>query len=184
MGHKIDLSERKSELGVKDQIKRLLWGIVWGIFARPLPRTMLNGWKILLLKMFGAKLHLSATVYSSAKIYAPWNLEMHEHSCIGPEVDCYNVDKITIGAHAVVSQKAYLCTASHDITDSKLPLIMAPIVLEDQSWVTADTFVAMGVTIGKGAVVGARAAVFKDVEPWSIVGGNPAKFIKKRIVIR
>ncbi|MDR2683898.1 MAG: putative colanic acid biosynthesis acetyltransferase, partial [Prevotellaceae bacterium] len=78
------------------------------------------------------------------------------------------------------SQRAFLCTASHDITKPDMPLITAPIIIEDQAWIAADAFIGMGVTIGQGAVVGARAAVFKDVEPWTVVGGNPAKFIKKR----
>ena len=63
-----------------------------------------------------------------------------------------------------------------------LPLKIAPITIGDRAWVAADAFVGMGVTIGEGAVVGARAAVFKDVEPWTVVGGNPAKFIKKRVM--
>ena len=112
----------------------------------------------------------------------PWNLEMDEYSCLGAEVDCYNVDKIKIGAHSMVSQKAYLCAASHDISRSYMPLVTSPIIIKDQAWIAADAFIGMGVTIGQGAVVGARASVFKDVEPWTIVGGNPAKFIKKRVI--
>ena len=50
------------------------------------------------------------------------------------------------------------------------------------SWIGTSAFISMGVTIGEGAVVGACAAVFKDVEPWTVVGGNPAKFIKKRVM--
>jgi putative colanic acid biosynthesis acetyltransferase WcaF len=95
-------------------------------------------------------------------------------------VDCYNADKITIGANVVISQKTSLYTASHDITSVQNKWISAPIVIEYQVWIAAEAFVMMGVTIGEGAVVGARAAVFKDVEPWTVVGGNPAKFIKKR----
>ena len=75
-----------------------------------------------------------------------------------------------------------MCTASHDITDPHNPLITAPIHVESFAWVAADAFIGMGVTVGEGAVVGARAAVFKDVEPWTVVGGNPAKFIKRRVV--
>jgi putative colanic acid biosynthesis acetyltransferase WcaF len=63
-------------------------------------------------------------------------------------------------------------------------LISAPITIEEQAWVAADAFVGMGVTIGKGAVVGARASVYADVEPYTVVGGNPAKFIKKREITR
>ena len=107
---------------------------------------------------------------------------MGEYSCLASGVDCYNVDKVTVGANATVSQGAYLCTASHDITNPLNPLITAPIVIEDQAWIGAKAFVGMGVTIGQGAVVGATASVFKDVEPWTVVGGNPARFIKKRII--
>ncbi|WP_216597614.1 hypothetical protein [Persicobacter sp. CCB-QB2] len=99
-----------------------------------------------------------------------------------PEVDCYNVALVTIGPHATVSQKTYLCTASHDIMNADNPLITAPIMIEDQAWVGADAFIGMGVKIGQGAVVGARAAVYKDVNSWEVVGGNPARFIKKRII--
>jgi putative colanic acid biosynthesis acetyltransferase WcaF len=105
---------------------------------------------------------------------------MGDHSCLGPDVDCYCVAPIRIGAHAVVSQYTYLCSASHDYTKAGLPLIFAPITIGDGAWVTADVFVGMGVTVGTGAVVGAKAAVFKDVEPWTVVGGNPARFIKRR----
>lgn len=87
---------------------------------------------------------------------------------------------VIIGDNSVVSQGAFLCTAGHDITDSKHTLITAPIIIGDTAWVAADAFVNMGVTIGEGAVVGARAAVFKDVNPWTVVGGNPARFIKER----
>lgn len=97
-------------------------------------------------------------------------------------MDCYNVDKVILKHGAQVSQKTYLCTASHSIDVIDGPLITAPIVIEQNAWVTADAFVGMGVTIGVGAVVGARAAVFKDVEPWTVVGGNPAKVIKKRVI--
>lgn len=182
MNNQIDLSKYHNALSRKHQVIRLLWGIVWGLLARPLPRSLGLGWKRTLLRLFGAKIHSTAVVYSSAKIYFPRNLIMDAYSCLASDVDCYNVDVIHIGANATVSQGAFLCTASHDITNSLNPLITAPIVIEDQAWVAADAFVCMGLTIGQGAVVGARAAVFKNVEPWTVVGGNPAKFIKKRII--
>lgn len=176
------MSKYKNCLGRKHQIIRFLWNIIWGVFARPLPRSIGNGWKCFLLKAFGAKIAKQAVVYSSAKVYYPANLIMEENSCLASNVDCYNVDLIKVGANATISQGAYLCTASHDIYNKEHTLITAPIIIERQSWVAADAFVGMGVTIGEGAVVGARAAVFKDVEPWTVVGGNPAKFIKKRVI--
>lgn len=179
---KVDLSNYQNSLSRGNQMARLLWSVIWFITARPLPRSVGRKWKIFLLRIFGAKIHRTANIYSSVKIYMPWNLEMHEYSCLAPEVDCYNVTKITIGAHTTVSQKSYLCAASHDITKSHNPLIFAPIVIQDQAWIGANAFVGMGVTIGQGSVVGATASVFKDVEPWTIVGGNPAKLLKKRMI--
>lgn len=180
--NKVDLSKYQNTLSKKNQVKRLFWSIVWFFLAKPLPRSIGRKWKIFLLNIFGAKIHKTANVYSSVKIYAPWNLEMHEYSCLAPEVDCYNVDKIIIGANSTISQKSYLCSASHNVTKSTNPLITSPIIIEDQVWVGASVFIGMGVTIKQGAVVGATSSVYKDVNSWEIVGGNPAKFIKKRII--
>jgi putative colanic acid biosynthesis acetyltransferase WcaF len=180
--NKVDLSQYQNALSRKNQIARFVWTIVWTVFALPFPRSFGNRWKLFLLRLFGAKVHPTAKIYSSVRIYMPWNLEMEEYSCLSPEVDCYNVAKVKIGSHSTVSQKTYLCTASHDITKSHNPLITAPIIIEDQAWIGASAFIGMGVTIGQGSVVGATASVYKDVEAWSVVGGNPAKFIKKRVI--
>lgn len=179
---RIDLSKYENRLGRKHQVIRLVWGIVWPLGTWFLPRSAGMVWKRFLLRLFGAKISDTANIYSSAKIYYPANLEMLDYSCIASDVDCYNVDRITIGANTTVSQGAYLCTASHDITNPLNPLITAPIVIEDQAWIGAKAFIGMGVTIGQGAVVGATASVYKDVEAWTVVGGNPAKFIKRRVI--
>lgn len=165
-----------------NKIKRMLWIICWTLFARPFPRSMFMPWKRFLLRLFGAKLSDTVSVYASANIFMPWNLVMKDYSCIGPEVNCYNAAPVLLGSNTVVSQRAYLCTASHDITKPTHPQIEMPIIIEDRAWVAAEAFVGPGVTVGEGAVVGARGCVFKDVEPWTVVGGNPAKFIKKRII--
>ena len=119
---------------------------------------------------------------ASVKIWAPWNLEMGNYVAIGFDSFCYNPAKIIIGNRVSISQRAHLCSASHDITKKENPLIVSPIIIKDRAWVAADSFVGMGVTINEGAVIGAKAAVFKDVEAWTVVGGNPAKFIKKRVL--
>ena len=171
-----------SELSLSHKLERAIFGVVWTLFVRPIPRDMFSGYKRFVLRLFGAKLSDSAHVYSSAKIYMPKNLVMEGLSTIGPDTIIYNVDIITIKDGATISQGAHLCTASHDISDWKEKLITAPITIEPYGWVAADAFICMGVTIGEGAIVGARAAVFKDVEPWSVVGGNPARIIKKRVM--
>lgn len=171
-----------NHLGRKHQIIRLLWGITWAVGAKWLPRSVGSGWKRFLLRLFGAKISSTAAVYSSAKVYYPANLEMGEYACIASDVDCYNVAPIRLGKFSTVSQGAFLCTASHNITSPNHELITSPITIGDQAWVGAGAFVGMGVTVNNGAVVGARSAVFKDVEPWTVVGGNPAKFIKNRML--
>ena len=178
----MDISKFATPYSTLNKIRRLIWSICWTLLARPFPRIMFMPWKRFLLRSFGAKITNTSGVYASATIFMPWNLVMGEYSCIGPKVDCYNAAPIIIGNNSVVSQRTCLCTASHDITLPTHPQIEKPIIIEDRAWVAAEAFVGPGVTIGEGAVVGARACVFKDVEPWTVVGGNPAKFIKKRII--
>lgn len=171
-----------NHLSKTHQLKRLVWSIIWKLLARWIPRSLFSGWKRFLLKSFGAKIAPTAVVYSTAKIYYPANLIMDEYACLASDVDCYNVAPIHIGKYATVSQGAFLCTASHDITSLNHELITAPITICDRAWVGAEAFVGMGVIIGEGAVVGARAALFKNTQAWDVVGGNPAKFIKKRVI--
>ena len=107
---------------------------------------------------------------------------MKDYSCLASDVDCYNVDIIEIGNYSTVSQGTFLCTASHDVMSNGHELITAPIIIGDNAWIGAKAYIGMGVNIGNGVVVGATASVYKSVEPWSVVGGNPAKFIKKRVL--
>lgn len=176
---KVDVSHYHNIHSLGNRLARALWGIVWLLLFRPSPKPF-HLWRRWLLKLFGAKIGRGVGVYPSVKIWAPWNLRMDDYSCLAPDVDCYCVAPISIGAHCTISQYSYLCTASHDFTRSSLPLVTAPIVIEDQAWVCADVFVGPGLTIGQGAVVGARSNVTKDVEEWCVYAGNPARLIKKR----
>ena len=170
-----DYKERKPRFWL-----RLVWSLVNATVFRILVGKQLHGVRNAILRLFGATLPHRTLIYSSCKIFAPWNLEVGKYSTIGPRTELYNKAKIVIGDNVVVSQGSFLCTASHDISQSLLPLICSPISIEDQAWVAADVFVGPGVTVGKGAVVGARSAVFKDVGPWEVFGGNPAKLLKTR----
>lgn len=158
---------------------RLIWSWCWLILYRPSP-VLLHAWRRMLLRMFGATIGAKAHPYPSAKIWAPWNLEMRDGSCLAQYVDCYCVSAIVIGKNATVSQYSYLCAASHDYRDPAMPLISAPITIDDNAWVAADVFVGPGVIIGKGAVVGARSTVIESIPAWSVAVGNPAKVIKHR----
>ena len=166
-------------LSLRNKILRLLWNIVWLLLYRYSP-TPLHAWRCFFLRLFGATIGKKAHPYPSSKVWAPWNLTMDDYSCLSHYVDCYCVDKVYLGKHVTVSQYSFLCTASHDYTHPDMPLITAPITIQDNAWVTSDVFVAPGVTIGEGAVIGARSVVIKDVAPWTVVAGHPAKFIKER----
>lgn len=178
----IDLGRYNSSFSLRNKVARLTWNLCYWIFFRPFNLNIFRKWRAIVLRSFGAKIGSHVNVYASAKIWAPWNLEIGDFSSIGPKVDCYNQGKIRIGNNTVISQKTYLCASTHDFTRSNFPLVVKFIEIKDQVWVAADAFVAPGVTIGEGAVIGARSAVFKDVNVWEVVGGNPAVFIKKRIV--
>ncbi len=173
------LQEFANPHSLKNKLLRVLWGWVWLLLFRPSPR-LLFGWRAALLRLFGARIARGAHVYPNVKFWAPWNLTMETRATLADDVDCYCVAPITLGKGAIVSQYSFLCSAAHDITDPAGALTTAPIVIEAGVWIFADVFIGPGVTIGEGAVVGARSSVYRDVEPWVVVGGNPARFIKKR----
>lgn len=169
-------------LNKSNRARRLLWLIVYYLFFRVSPPMLLGRWRLFLLRLFGARIGHGCKVAPSAFIWAPWNLRMGEYSCIAGGTDIYTVDTITIGSNVTVSQRAFLCTGSHDIRTLRKPLIHRPIEIGDHAWVCAETFVGPGVTIGEGAVVAARACVFRDVQPWDVVAGNPAAMVKQRVI--
>lgn len=179
---KVDLSHYNNWLSWRNKLGRLVWNCVYIFLFRPFFLNCFNRWRIFLLKIFGADIKKGVVVYSSVKIWAPWNLRMDDYSCFGPGVECYNTGNVFIGKHTTISHRVFLCPGSHDFTDSQFPMIPSDIIIEDQVWVAAEAFIGPRVHIGQGAVVGARACVFKNVDAWTVVGGNPAQFIKKRII--
>lgn len=182
MTREVDLSKYNHSFSLKNKIGRLLWNVCYWLFFRPFNLNIFKTWRNLVLRIFGGQISFKANIYATAKIWAPWNLKMGAYATLGPYVDCYNQGFIEIGDHTTISQKAYLCASTHDFTDKKNNLILKPIEIKDQVWVAADAFIGPGIIVNQGVVVGARAAVFKDVAPWTVVGGNPAKYIKERII--
>ena len=158
--------------------KMLVWRILNATLFPSLSTLMRN----MLLRKFGAKIGRGGIIYRSARIYAPWNLEVGDWTVIGPRVLIYNKAKIEIGDEVVVSQDVFLCTASHDISSTSLALVTKPITIGSIAWIAAKSIVLPGVVIGEGGVVGAGSVVTKNVEAWSVVGGNPARFIKHRAI--
>jgi len=170
-----------SPCSLRDRALRAVWQCAWLVLFRPTPKVM-HGWRSMLLRIFGARVGHPAYPYPSCRIWGPWNLVMGDHACLGPYVDCYNVARIELGEYATVSQYAYLCGATHDYTKLTMPLVSKPIRIGARAWVAADAFVAPGITVEEGAVVGARACVVRDVPAWTVVAGNPARAIKRRVL--
>ena len=162
-----------------DKIKRFFWSIVYLFLFKPFSLTFFNFWRIFLLRFFGASIGRGSVIHATAQIPSPWNLSIGEKSCIGPEVKLH-IGKTVIGSKVTISQRTYLCSASHDINSLNTPFKYGYIKVEDYVWIAAEAFIMMNVEIGEGAVVGARSAVFGNVAAWTVVGGNPAAFIKIR----
>lgn len=153
----------------------IIWKTLWKLCWKRLP--LLRG---LILKAFGARTTLRVNLAGSVWIEMPWDVEFGEYVSIGPRTHLYNLGGVKIGNHTVLSQDVYVCGGTHDFTDPTYPLVRQKVTIGNYVWIAAGAFIAPGVTIGDGAVVGARAVVVKDVEPWTVVAGHPAKFIKKR----
>ena len=170
----------KDSLTLKNKLARLCWLVFAAVLIRPFAGPLFRYWRSAAFRLWGAKVGKHCAIASSVKVWAPWNLEIGDYVSLGPNAEIYNVAKITMGSNITISQDAYLCTASHDIACLKKPLVFKPITIGDSAWVAAKSIVLPDVTIGEGAVIAAGAVVVKDVEPWMVVGGNPAKFIKTR----
>lgn len=172
---------REPSFGLGNRLGRLLWACVYHCCFRWTPRP-LHGLRALLLRMFGAKLGKGCHVYSGAKVWAPWNLEMGDGSCLADGVICYTMAPIRLGARVVVSQGAHLCAGTHDYESPNFQLCAYPISIGDRAWICTEAFVGPGVTIGEGAVIGARAVVTKPMPEWMVCAGNPCRPIKKRVI--
>jgi len=174
----IEANRRAAKYTRSLNMVRVLWFFgSWLVRFSPRPSF---AWRRWVLRCFGATIGAHVHIYPSTRIYFPWNLTIGDWSSVGEWALVYNLGPITIGERATISHRAHLCAGTHDYTLPDMPLLKPPIRIEDQAWVCADAFVGPGVTVGEGAIVGARAVVVKDVEPWTIVAGNPARFVKSR----
>lgn len=142
-----------------------------------------SGLRRFLLHAFGLKFEGKYMDFSpSARIDCPWNIKIGSFSSVGNAAWIYALDKIEIGEKTCIGEQVRLLTGYHDITTRNFAFKTKPIRIGSACWVATAATILPGVTIGDGAVVAAGAVVTKDVEPWTVVGGNPAKFIKRRIM--
>jgi len=158
-------------------VKRAIWAVLWRTLFR-VPRAF--ALRRCILRKLGATIGNHVVIYPNVQIFHPWLFEIGEHSAIARDAIIYNLGPVKIGAHTVISQRAYVCAGTHDYSKPSLPLLRPPITIGSGVWIAADAFIGPDVTIGDNSVVGARAVVSKDVPPGVIVAGNPARVIRER----
>ena len=166
---------------LKNRIMRLLWNFTCLLLFRP-SLWFMNGWRSGLLRLFGAKIGRGCTVKATVKIWAPWNLEMEDLACLADNVTVYSMAMIKLGKKSIVSQGAHLCAGTHDFESQNFQLYSKPITIGADAWVCAEAFVGPGVTVGEGAVLGARGVAMKDLPAWTVCAGNPCKPIRARVM--
>jgi putative colanic acid biosynthesis acetyltransferase WcaF len=164
---------------LKNRILRTFWVAVYIVLFRLSPRP-LHWWRAFILRCFGAKLGKHCHIYPSAKIWAPWNLICSDYVGVGDYAYLYNQAPIYIGKKVVISQGVQIYTGTHDYNDPDFKVITKPVTIKDHAWICAEACILQGVTIGEGAIVGARSVVTKNVQSWKIYAGNPIKEVKDR----
>ena len=169
------------EISWKDRFIRIFWSLIRFIFCFFPSKFTFKLYRLVLLS-FGAKIGIGSKIYPSADIHSPWKLSVGNFTCIGPKSSVYNISQISIGDNVTISQGAFLCTGSHDITLISKPQISKPITIENHAWICAEAFVGPGVTIAEGSVLSARSVAFRDIPPWQVHTGNPATFFKIRSI--
>lgn len=163
----------------KDRALRLLWEFCWFFFCRWTPKPA-NPWRLLWLRLFGAKIEGTPFVHQRARIAIPWHLTLRDRACLGDRANAYSLGEIEIGARATVAQEVYLSTGTHDFSRPAIPLVTAKITIGDDAFIGARAFIMPGVRIGARSVVGACSVVTRDVPDNSIAAGNPCKVLGAR----
>ena len=157
-----------------NRLARLLWGVVYALLYRPSPRPF-HAWRAMLLRLFGAKLGPKCHFYAKGRIWAPWNLVCEDRVSLADDAELYNPSPFFLGSHG-----AYVCGATHTYNDPAFPLVSTPMHLGAYSWVCARAIVSPGVNLGVGAILGLGSIATRDLEPFGVYAGVPAKKVKER----
>lgn len=159
--------------------RRAIWSVFWLLLYRPSPRPF-HWWRAFLLRAFGARMGPNCHFYPGSRVWAPWNLVCADQVAAANGVEIYNPAPVFLGSHAILSQQAYLCGATHDFDESAFPLVAHEMVIGAYAWICARASVAPGANVGEGAVLGLGSVATRDLEPWGIYGGVPAVKIRDR----
>jgi putative colanic acid biosynthesis acetyltransferase WcaF len=162
-----------------DRVRRLVWNVCRVLLYRPSPRPMHAG-RAFLLRCFGAKMGPGCKFYPASKVWAPWNLVCAELVTAADGAEIYNPAPMRFGSHAILSQEAFVCGATHDYDDPRFPLLAYAMDFGAYAWVCARASVGPGVNLGEGAVLGLGSVATRDLEPWGVYAGVPAVKVKER----
>lgn len=163
----------------KSKIVVQLWWIIEKTFFAWSPQFF-YGWRRFLLRLFGAKIGKGVLIRPSAKFTYPWKISIDDYTWIGEDCVLYSLGEISIGKHVAVAHGVYFNTGLHDYKKESFDINSESVTIEDEAWITNDVYIAPGVIIGKGCVIGARSNVFKSMPEGFICYGNPAVAVKKR----
>lgn len=177
--NKYQTSATESPWSRKEAILIRVWEFVWTLFVRWLPKPF-SFWHKILLKFFGCKIEGDPFIAPSARIYAPWLLEISDKSCLAPRCEIYNLGPVKIGKCVTIAQYAYICNGTHDLSTRIMPLIVGIVSIDDDVFIGAKAIVLPGLNLGMASVLGAGSVLTKDTKPFGIYAGNPAKYIKER----
>jgi len=158
-----------------------LWWLVQSTCFGLSPKFMYS-FRRVLLRLFGAKIGKGVLIRPSARITYPWKLTIGDYSWIGDDSIIYNLGQIDIGSNVSIAHRVYLCTGYHEIDKITFDIGVKSISIEDESWLSNDVFIAPGVNVGHGTVIGARSAVFKDMPAGTVCYGQPCVPIRKRLM--
>lgn len=164
---------------VENRVRRAVWNLCYAAFFRLSPRP-LHVWRSMLLRLFGAKLGPNCHFYPKCRVWAPWNLECEEAVGVGDEAELYNPSVLRIGSHAVISQGAYLCGATHLYNEPSFRLVSYPMTIGAYAWVCARATVSPKVNVGYGAILGLGSIATRDLEPFGVYAGAPARKVRER----
>jgi putative colanic acid biosynthesis acetyltransferase WcaF len=156
-----------------------LWWLTHALLFRPSPQIA-YGWRRMLLRCFGAKVGAGVIIRPSVEVTYPWKVTIGAHAWIGDNATLYSLGEIEIGDHSVVSQNSYLCAGDHDYRSVDFAIRGRPIKIGTQVWIASDVYVAPGVTINDGVLVGARSSVMRSMPKGFVCFGNPARPVKRR----
>lgn len=165
----------------RNKIVCQIWWMVQDTIFRWSPQFAF-GFRRMLLRAFGAKVGRKVLIRPTVRVTFPWKVSIEDFAWIGDYAELYSLGEIHIGKNAVISQKCYLCTGSHDPSLPMFPIYSKPIRIEREVWLCADVFVMPGVTVHQAAVVAARATVTHDVPERAVAVGSPARVVGERLL--